>query len=265
MGPKFCGTSLPELASVRSFEMQRGAFVMLDALGFKAASLRDPEALMRKMRHLLQDAGWVGRLAKRLKRRALPHPRCVFLSDTIVLGFPFLGPRLGKSRTVEFAALTVGELIIQAGMEPLPVAYRGALSYGDFEMSGPFILGPAVNEAAEQHEIAQAAAVHLTSSARELAVLRDDSDWWGEELFVRWSLPLAKSKKNLDTIVINPFATQEFHRDERVEWAQRLLRTFTGTDKRVKLKRRNTAQLLTSFDRAITWNEGSFDRHRFFD
>src|SRR5439155_23798737 len=68
-----------------------------------------------------------------------------------------------------------------------PLAYRGAVTYGGYELRSNFILGPAVDEAARAHDAAQGAL--MMPSAREIV-----ADWLRNQPtnthLVRFDVPL---------------------------------------------------------------------------
>ena len=70
-----------------------------------------------------------------------------------------------------------------------PLAYRGAVTYGGYELRSNFILGPAVDEAARAHDAAQGALIWLMPSAREIV-----ADWLRNQPtnthLVRFDVPL---------------------------------------------------------------------------
>jgi hypothetical protein len=87
----------------------------------------------------------------------------------------------------------------------MPIAYRGCISFGDYEMDERFIIGKAVNDAAEHYELADAALVWLTPSALEVwnstASVRRQGEW---NRFHPHSVPL-RDGRVFDTLVMSPF------------------------------------------------------------
>ena len=232
---------------------------MMDALGFKAASREHPGELLEKMHGLLKSAGWVENLGQRLNQDGFSEvPQVTFLSDTIAIGLPIMvEARLQKTdiehavHALSLASALAGSLILKAGLAPLPMAYRGCVSFGEYEMNETFILGPAVNDAAEHYELAECAAVWLTPTAltiwNEGAPLADEST---SRAMHPCAIPL-KSGAVFESVAVNPFYNHTLPTAaERKSWIQSILSTFRGPIS-VHVKRQATAKLLATFDEAL--------------
>jgi hypothetical protein len=108
-----------------------------------------------------------------------------FLSDTIVVGLTTMSEEewcrnlqpsddVLQSMTVAIACHVASELMHEAAISAPPLAYRGCVAYGDFEIDGPFIIGEAVDRAATAINLAQGAFVWMLPEAKDgRAHLRD--------------------------------------------------------------------------------------------
>lgn len=231
---------------------------MMDALGFKELSLRHPVPLREKMHGLVKGMFWLGRVGETLRKKdptIRAEPQVTFLSDTVVVGIPIMSdPDFPSSaseaaahddaHTLALAAAATGEIILRAGEGPHPMAYRGCISFGEYEMDPPFILGPAVNDAAEHYELAECAAVWLSPKAlsvwnKAAATLQDSH----AATLHPHSVPL-KSGSCFESLVVNPFAERGMARMERHGWLTAVLGSFQGPIS-VHVKRQNTEKLFT--------------------
>lgn len=86
-----------------------------------------------------------------------------------------------------------------------PLLYRGAITVGRFAMDENFLLGPAVDEAAELMDMADGPFVWLAPTARRLRhVITDMSGPKWSEVAFEYDVPL-KGGRVLPTRVMNPF------------------------------------------------------------
>jgi hypothetical protein len=105
--------------------------------------------------------------------------------------------------------------------DPLWSALRSAV--GEFEIDYPFILGPAIDEAAAHHESAEAAVVWLAPSARNS---------WEAHPFMRdhpgplcaQRIPL-KGGSSYETYAVSPFGIDD-HEGKRREFKSAMLAAF---------------------------------------
>lgn len=169
--------------------MQTGAVAMIDALGFKGIwNSSDVETVLKKLKTLQQSAAKHKR--RRVPPKGLPGPRQTevldvpqvsFLSDTIVIAVPMV-PKIEKMllrhrgafqavmlhyAIADLAEIT-SEILRSALVSAPPLAYRGCISVGKYLVKNPFILGPAVDEAASCMDRAQGAFVWLAPSAEKV-------------------------------------------------------------------------------------------------
>lgn len=225
--------------------MKRGAFVMLDALGYKGIwnrpEVKDaPGRVIERMVRLrdeakVQVARMLGRPLPELRAdptNAYDDFKMSFLSDTIAIGIwikPTLyadDERMRDRFAVMFGAAFASAIMRSALTEAPRLAFRGALSVGDFEISedGIFIAGPAVDDAAAMHERAQGAFVWVTPSAMAGANYDIPTVGFPGHRLIRYPVPL-KGGDTYDTFAVSPFASESLESDRRFQ-ATLLLGSF---------------------------------------
>jgi hypothetical protein len=168
-----------------------------------------------------------------------------FLSDTIVLGIK-AKPSLDPFRTAPFSLIVaagfVANVLREATASPPSLSYRGCISYGEFELSDHFIVGPAVDEAAESMDLAQGAFVWLTPSAlREATQPGVYIGPVGNVPLVPYGVPM-KGGDTFNTFAVSPL-DHRGTREEAIGMTRRILETFSG-GLDVAIKRQNTEQFL---------------------
>lgn len=143
--------------------------------------------------------------------------------------------------SVVTAAQIASHILGRAGEGPTPLAYRGCLAHGNFDIDGNFLAGTAVNEAAEAYEAAEAGIVWLAPSAKQ--VLDVDGGGAAQDstaLRGNWRVSL-KGGQGYRTHVINPFGPTP--REEHSRWRDRVLATFSGS-LAIEVKKENTREFL---------------------
>src|SRR5260370_26270983 len=158
--------------------MFHGGFIMMDALGWKGITKRPGvsiEDLLPKLRRLRNVAN-SGEESFKKAQDALPgkfagmRVQVACLSDTIALGvgmshgFPASEPPAHYS--IVMAGTIATRILGDAGRPPIPLGYRGCMTFGDFDMDDRFLVGPAVDEAAELYGQAEAAVLWLSPKAK---------------------------------------------------------------------------------------------------
>jgi hypothetical protein len=156
--------------------VKEGAFAFIDCLGWKGISKRvkSPAALIDKLKE-------IERLVEQVKhdKNRLIFPRVkktasvAFLSDTVVVS---VQPRDSSDRLSEedkgeliaalcFVVLELLNLFL-SGRDPVPM--RGCITYGEHIIDGNFILGEAVDAAAQNEKLADGAFVWLHPEAASM-------------------------------------------------------------------------------------------------
>jgi hypothetical protein len=136
--------------------------------------------------------------------------RVLFLSDTVVVACVDDGAGDGNALACVFVASYLASGIMKyASLSPIPLAYRGTMAYGEFALEENFIVGPAVDEAAEQVDAADGALVWLMPSASRL--LQEDDL---QEYVCFHDVPL-KGGSTYRTAVISPLVDVQKPEDRR--------------------------------------------------
>ena len=249
--------------ALKNNNFQQGAVVVVDALGFKGIWKRHAvENVLGSLRDLVDLVQKdVADLVKAISGLS-PVIESRFLSDTVVFtvahDLPYETAPQGNpdvalgARMVPVGAFTVelacalGALIQARGaLSPVPMAFRGAIGFGDYRIERDFLVGPAIDETAAAHERANGAIVWVTPSAE--ATLRiagsrpPDSALLKRMLIPSFRVPL-KRFRGTRAPVVNPMAFPG--EEERIPG--RILSTF-GRPRpfsSVWWKRRNTRALL---------------------
>jgi hypothetical protein len=220
--------------------MKTGAVALIDALGFRGIWNRHkPEDVMDGMKSV---KNWFEtRIKEQFASQPDFHCDVAFLSDTIAVSMDFDG---GNEHREALSVLYLGDVISwvldQVLRSAIPVAYRGAIAIGEYEVSPHFLIGQAIDEAAAAYELAQGAIIWLTPAARERV-----SDWLdvrpGTHM-VKFDVPL-KGGYTLNTYTLSPLEQAKDVNDAE-KLTQRLLATFTGSTIDIAVKRQNTVRHL---------------------
>lgn len=254
---------------------RQGAVAILDALGFRGVWRRRDLGVLRESLRNLSDLV-VDDVAALVSRIGVTKPAIDlrFLSDTVVFtvahDLPFSGdlsvddsgaigrmPAVGPF-SVEVAAAFCSLLQARALLAEVPLAYRGAIGFGEFLVDDNFLIGPAIDEVAAGHQVANAAVVFLLpSAAAELGPsLCGQGDPWllRRVLLPRYPLPVRYFRRRA-VPVVNPIALHGLP-DGSME---RLLESF-GKPRllsSVWWKRRATRRLLVAAERHLRKSEGA--------
>jgi len=236
--------------------MRPGAFAMFDALGFKgvwerAARATPPWDVLGKLEGLVRDSNDVQGAAESAMATleaagtvVRTEIKTLFLSDTIVVGCWADSPK-NPFAAMWTALMTVcgtaGNILARAAQAPGPTfAYRGCISYGEFDMRSTFIMGPAVDLAAESADWAQAGLVWLHPTAKRL--VESHVQHAAGDLIRPWRVPL-KDGQHVQTFVVSPYVGVQ-----PVSWVDlrnAIMGTFEGAKKEdVIAKARNTSAFL---------------------
>lgn len=235
---------------------------MLDALGFRGIWKRESlqplvdslESLVAILKKDLDDL-----LAKIDVSKPVIELR--FLSDTVVFTVAHDLPFAGEVRaareaqpnkvvpiapfSVEVAAAFSALLQARAARSTVPLAFRGAIGFGEFFVRENFLVGPAIDEVAKAHQEAKGAIVFVLPSARAALAhyppkLRDRG-LLPLVLIPEFWVPLKRLRHALGP-VINPLALPGSPED----LPDRILKTFGNPRlfSAVWWKRRATSRLL---------------------
>jgi hypothetical protein len=158
-------------------------------------------------------------------------------------------PAKVASNSILFACYRAATVITAALAVRPHLAYRGCVTCGDFEMDGPFLLGPAIDEAASHHETAEGAFVWLTPRARAVFETIEKARE-AQAPVAPYAVPL-KGGATFDTWAVSPFSSVDAP-SKRGELAATLLATFDKDPSvAVQIKRQNTARFLEHLARRM--------------
>lgn len=186
-------------------EWSTGAVAIVDALGVQrlgdsasysgvAAVLRKAAATGRDLQRVLErDAG------HQYPFRGVPRTDVVPFADMILVATSIPGDYEDDQLARDMlwrVGIVVGYIVRYGARLNPPLVYRGAVALGqlwrdDFEPPDfPVILGPAVNSAAKEYEMARAGAIHVIDPPIPFG---EQSGWLGSprlnEMFIDWSFP----------------------------------------------------------------------------
>ena len=230
-------------------EWKVGAVVMMDALGYKGIWKHHGREEVLERMHLIERC--VRKLvdipSARVARGLGFDPFITFLSDTIVMAFS--DPN--RPEAVVSLAIAAAGYALHAGATDTQedrswgasLTYRGAISFGQFHVEDRYVLGPAIDEAAEAMNRPEGAFVYLTESARDRF-----RQFAPRPVAARWPVPLKArgGVEEFDTWVASPFAHDAGGPETNWEVAEVLLRTFDrdASVESVRRKRANTEAFL---------------------
>jgi hypothetical protein len=154
--------------------MTEGAFAFLDCLGFKGIWKRaDASEVIKKLSSIEQQASGASAMVERFIEsvdtlRITTHVASMSDSIAVSLRFEQKQEKISDWERgalvwgVSLAAVVILHRFLQD--EP-PLALRGCIAYGSHECNRTFVVGPAVDEAAEYMNLPQGAFVWLTPLA----------------------------------------------------------------------------------------------------
>jgi hypothetical protein len=214
--------------------------------------MRREQALIAKLRATENEIKAELRRFNVIHRRGFDGPisaQLRIISDTVAVSIHYSKKKAQikdehKGYFVWAASLCVARIQISFLRGEPPIAMRGCISYGEHAVVNNFIIGPAVDLAAEYHEQAEGALVWLLPSAEakyQSTVLLP------RDLLLLYDVPL-KYGARLRTPVVNPlyFATSA---DQRRKIIDAHAKAMSGVERLdVWLKRQNTIEFLEMAD-----------------
>lgn len=230
--------------------MKTGAVAMIDALGFRGIWGRcPPEAVIANMSNLklrLESD------LKELSTQPIMQFDATFLSDTIVVGLS-LPETVGSNRdalSITFVTDILSRILAWSARSTTPLAYRGVVAYGDYEIQPHFIVGKAIDEAASYYELAQAAVVWLLPHSRDIVAQHLHGQPRNTHL-VRFDVPL-KSGDAFESYTVSPIVQAKDVKDaEAITGA--LLNTFQPPSVDIAIKKQNTIKHLRTCYEWRSW------------
>jgi hypothetical protein len=170
---------------------------------------------------------------------------------------PHLTP---NGRALVWLTLHVAALLRSAAMTDPPLAYRGCISFGAFAVDRQFILGPAVDQAAELHNLAEGAFVWLDETGRDILKrepVATEPGFPHTEHLHSFTVPL-KNGASFETFAVVPYGVG-YRAKANVN--ARLLSSFEGAVVDVSKKKENTRDFLVSAHEASNAAFYQLDRH----
>lgn len=253
------------------YNMQEGAFALIDCLGFKGIWNRDnPQLIIDKLLKIeeivteqlnsTEDLYSAFEYAVLIDKSSM-KPFVGFLSDTVVISLEYVEnseetePKIQKAHLIDVLCIILTK-VIDLFVEDQPhLTMRGCITYGKYLCEKNFIVGPAVDFAAEYMDIAEGAFVWLHKSAEsvyEPFYLEQKSLAEGKEKAIagyffnhqvfQYEMPI-KNAGFLECYVLNPLAN--FDSDEkRRNMFDIYKNAMQGNKIDIWLKQQNTLKLL---------------------
>ena len=237
--------------------MGLGAIIIMDALGFKGIWAReDARKVLNRMKSFrregikLQGEDHCGVL---LNDYGFRHRvRC--MSDTIVVTVALKGrdaPRRALYRAMLSASLIAGSIIWDALYGSPVLLFRGCLAAGEMKEESDFLIGPAVDEAAERYETADGPFLWLAPSA--IDIRNRYAETYMDRIEPTIMLPHTVPLKNGDSVETLTYTYFQLTRetDARAETKRRLMQAFGEgpLTPNVKTKKKNIAAFLNHVER----------------
>ncbi len=276
--------SAPRNKARRPSAMREGAFALIDCLGFKgiwkrgdhrtAAELKKYQLrLIKKLRAITKEVPALAEAGARPYRHFSEPvvPGVNLLSDSVAISLQYDEKLPPKGRYKNYLAWLACESTLKVldrfRRDTPALVLRGCITYGEHISEGNFIVGPAVDDAAEGMDIAQGAFIWLhptaadkyrhciktteetvrklngTRDAEQMLLVRDLKRALAKPLVVDpYDMPL-KAGGHLRCPVLNPFA---FHRTEKAqqEVKREYLEAISGNQLDVLLKHQYTEDFL---------------------
>lgn len=232
-----------------------GAVAILDALGFKGIWEReDPRAILDLLKSLkrhgleLQGSDYSGCL---VDEPGFRH-RVRFMSDTIVITVVIKerkSPIRPLYKALYSATMIAGDIMVSALHNLPPLLFRGCVAAGNIIEDSDFLIGPAVDEAAESFEKADGPFLWLTTSALDISHQYADTfhDRLEPIIMIPYRVPMNDGKR-FNTHAFTYFSIGDD--EERRTWTRSsILQAFrTSSKPSVVNKKRNTAAFLNKVD-----------------
>lgn len=241
--------------SVRRLDL--GVVIILDALGFKGIwSRENAGAVLKCMRALrrtgveLQGADKGGAL---LVDTGLRHRvRC--MSDTIVVTVIVRGPNApmrGLYKAMLSGVMIAGSIIFDALGRTPALLFRGCVAAGRMKEDMDFLIGPAVDEAAERFEKADGPFLWLAPSALDVCRRYEATylERIEQTLMVPYRLPLNNGAWAKTRVFTHFCVTQD--KEARMKTRQRILEAFGNNvlAPSVEQKRENVVKFFEHVER----------------
>jgi hypothetical protein len=221
--------------------MKTGAVALIDALGFRGIWGRHvPDDVLTELK-TMKD--WLeARVKAQFSLQPWMYCEAAFLSDTVAISMALDESAENRDAlSVLYLAEVISWVLDRGLRSSIPLAYRGAITVGSYEVSPQVLIGPAIDDAADAHELAQGAVVWLSPGAR-YQVAQWLTDHPQNARLVMFDVPL-KGGDTFGTYTVSPLE-QARDEDDANMLARSLLGTFSSANIDVAVKRQNTARHL---------------------
>lgn len=217
--------------------MNTGAVALIDALGFRGIWGRHKaDEVLTALRNM---KSW---MEKRVQEQFSSQPwmQChvAFLSDTIAISMTLEEKTKNReAMSVIYLADVISWVLDRTLRSDVPLAYRGAIVVGSYDVSEHFLIGPAIDEAASVYDRAQGAIIWLTPTAREHVAGWLKGQPHNTHL-VKFAVPF-KGGDVFNTYTVSPLE-QARDQDDANKLTRTLLNIFSSPSIEVAVKRENT-------------------------
>jgi len=237
--------------------MNTGAVALIDAMGFRG--IWERHSADEVLRSLKDTKNWL-ELRLREQFSSQPWMQCevAFVSDTIAISMALNESTPNREvMSVVYLGDVISWVLDKVLRSHVPLAYRGAIAVGDYEVSPHFLIGRAIDEAADGYGLAQGAFVWLMPAAREHVAQWLEPQPQNTHL-VKFDVPL-KGGDVFNTYTVSPLEQARSVAD--ANWlAGTLLSTFSGSRMDVAVKRQNTKSHLRA---CYEWRNFGFPVEQF--
>lgn len=218
--------------------MNTGAVALIDALGFRGIWGRHKSADVLTALKTMKD--WMeARVQAQFSSQPWMQCHVAFLSDTIAVSMALdESTKDREAMSVLYLGDVISWILDRTLRSNVPLAYRGAIAIGSYEVSPHFLIGQAIDDAASAHDLAQGAIIWLTPEAR-CQVARWLKDQPHNTHLVKFDVPL-KGGDTFYTYTVSPLEQARDEDDANV-LTRNLLKTFSSSNMEVAVKRQNTA------------------------
>lgn len=242
--------------------MKTGAFALIDCLGFKGI-WKDGEhsALISKLQSISKAAEIAAKkrvfpngLSEEKPENEKPQLEIRLLSDTVAISLCSEKPEVGVF-TLMTMTMIIQDLISLYIEKPPYLLLRGCITYGKHTTAENFLVGPAVDEAAEYMNSAEGAFIwFLPAATNVIQKFCDERSQMPEEknpkiitaaldaLFPNYQIPI-KNSHYLKSRIVNPLYMKSIDDSEKIINSYKDAMKVEG-NMSIWMKRQNTLELL---------------------
>ena len=230
--------------------MKEGAVAMIDALGFRGIWGRCvPEEVIANMSSLKMQ---LESDLREISAQPIMQFDATFLSDTIVIGLSLPDTLSNRDAlSVTFVTDILTRILAWSARSSTPLAYRGVVAYGEYEIQPHFIVGKAIDEAASYYELAQAAVVWLLPQTRDI-VANQLRGLPSNTHLIRFKVPL-KAGEAFESYTVSPILQARDPQDAEA-LTTAILNTFQPHSIDIAIKKQNTIKHLRACYEWRGWN-----------